>query len=466
MRSIAARHQLKVIPLLFALGLVWSCQSLSSNNRADSNANQANNSNAAATPTAAPQASPDSNSKEPNGENLLSLSTGAFVVKASSANHTYSDFNEFDLIDDHVGGYAGQISKKGDTSGEYVIALPEKISLDTLEFWGHDFPGNKEMAKDVEVQMSDTADDSGFQTIATVTLDNPDLVKRQTFPVSNKVPGRWLKLILKNNFGGDSVSLSEIRGYGQRLTQTPAHDISGTYGTNLYYGDGKSTKIFLKQTGTAVEGCVAAVDSSGKVTRTEQLLSNGGMANNGLLLFTQEKLIDGKVDETHPAIFVFSPDHKRIYSRITTASNSQYATIGTRISDDMGQCPQWTTKTSSLAGDLEKSNRVTLYGINFDTDSDVIRPESFATLDKIVDLAKEKPDWKFGIEGHTDSVADDVYNQKLSERRANAVKAYLVKAGVAENRLDAAGMGETKPVADNSTGIGRAQNRRVELVRK
>ncbi|MEP6944839.1 MAG: OmpA family protein [Acidobacteriota bacterium] len=97
---------------------------------------------------------------------------------------------------------------------------------------------------------------------------------------------------------------------------------------------------------------------------------------------------------------------------------------------------------------------------------DVVKPESFAILDKIAEIAKGKPDWKFEIEGHTDSVANDAYNQTLSQRRADSVRVYLIKAGVSRDRLTAAGFGETKPIADNATEIGRAQNRRVELVRK
>ena len=102
---------------------------------------------------------------------------------------------------------------------------------------------------------------------------------------------------------------------------------------------------------------------------------------------------------------------------------------------------------------------------NFDTDSDVIKPESKAALENIVKLAKEKGDWKFTIEGHTDLTATATYNQSLSEKRAAAVKAYLAAAGVVATRMGAQGLGATKPVADNSTAMGRAQNRRVELVK-
>ena len=118
-----------------------------------------------------------------------------------------------------------------------------------------------------------------------------------------------------------------------------------------------------------------------------------------------------------------------------------------------------------MAQDLGQSGRARIYGISFDTDSDVIKPESKVALENIVKVAREKGDWKFAIEGHTDSTATATYNQALSEKRAAAVKAYLTTAGVAPTRLASRGLGATKPVADNGTSLGRAQNRRVELVK-
>jgi len=71
---------------------------------------------------------------------------------------------------------------------------------------------------------------------------------------------------------------------------------------------------------------------------------------------------------------------------------------------------------------------------------------------------------KLQVEGHTDSVGSDEYNQKLSEQRADSVRSYLVSQGVAADAITAAGFGKISPVADNNTAAGRQQNRRVELV--
>lgn len=119
-----------------------------------------------------------------------------------------------------------------------------------------------------------------------------------------------------------------------------------------------------------------------------------------------------------------------------------------------------------LAKDLEEFGRARIYGINFDTDSDRIKDESKSTLDQIISLLMSRQEWKMTIEGNTDSLGGVEHNQRLSERRANAVKLYLQSARVDASRLKSEGYGFSKPVASNDNPIGRAQNRRVELSRQ
>lgn len=100
----------------------------------------------------------------------------------------------------------------------------------------------------------------------------------------------------------------------------------------------------------------------------------------------------------------------------------------------------------------------------FDFDSAVIRPDAERALTDVAEVLAGYAGRPARIEGHTDSIASDVYNQQLSERRAASVRDWLVAHGVAAGRLATAGFGEARPVADNTTPTGRQSNRRVEVV--
>jgi OOP family OmpA-OmpF porin len=99
----------------------------------------------------------------------------------------------------------------------------------------------------------------------------------------------------------------------------------------------------------------------------------------------------------------------------------------------------------------------------FDFDKSVLKPEGKAKLDDLVSKVKNINLEVIIAVGHTDSVGTDAYNQRLSVRRAEAVKAYLVSKGIEKNRVYTEGKGEKQPVADNKTAEGRAKNRRVEI---
>ena len=99
----------------------------------------------------------------------------------------------------------------------------------------------------------------------------------------------------------------------------------------------------------------------------------------------------------------------------------------------------------------------------FDFDKSVIKPEGKAKLDDLIGKIKDINLEVIIAVGHTDSVGSDTYNQKLSVRRSEAVKAYLVSKGIEKNRVYTEGKGEKQPVADNKTAEGRAKNRRVEI---
>jgi outer membrane protein OmpA-like peptidoglycan-associated protein len=114
---------------------------------------------------------------------------------------------------------------------------------------------------------------------------------------------------------------------------------------------------------------------------------------------------------------------------------------------------------------LEVGAAMYLEGITFATGKSVIEPSSEATLEKVLEAAKAHPEVEVEISGHTDNTGKRSSNLKLSQQRADAVKAWLVARGIDASRITTKGYGPDKPVADNKTAEGRAKNRRIEMKR-
>ncbi|HQN01720.1 MAG TPA: OmpA family protein [Candidatus Hydrogenedentes bacterium] len=119
-------------------------------------------------------------------------------------------------------------------------------------------------------------------------------------------------------------------------------------------------------------------------------------------------------------------------------------------------------RPAAAAPEIIEKGKTTLK-VLFDTNKAIIKKNSFKDVDNLVVVMKQYPELNVVIEGHTDSVGSNAYNKKLSQRRADAVKTYMVKkGGIDAKRLKAVGYGEEKPIADNKTKEGKAKNRRVE----
>ena len=119
--------------------------------------------------------------------------------------------------------------------------------------------------------------------------------------------------------------------------------------------------------------------------------------------------------------------------------------------------------TAALESSIRQTGSVAIYGIHFDSDSAKLRADSMPALNAVLGLINNHPTSRWVISGHTDNQGTDARNQPLSQQRAGAVVAWLRAHGVDEGRLDAQGLGASRPVADNSTANGRALNRRVEI---
>ncbi len=119
----------------------------------------------------------------------------------------------------------------------------------------------------------------------------------------------------------------------------------------------------------------------------------------------------------------------------------------------------------NMLGQKFTDAKIVTHGINFDVDKATIRPESMGTLNMIVQVMKDNPELKFDVEGFTDNTGTPAHNLTLSQQRADAVKTQLVSMGISSSRLTTKGFGDTKPLSDNNTPEGRANNRRVEFVK-
>ncbi len=125
-----------------------------------------------------------------------------------------------------------------------------------------------------------------------------------------------------------------------------------------------------------------------------------------------------------------------------------------------------TDASPDMRSKLLTDGKLITYGIYFDVNKDVVKPESYGTLNGIANILKENIDLKVKIVGHTDSDGADAANMDLSKRRGASVKDALVKDfGIDASRLESDGMGETQPIAPNDTPVNKALNRRVELLK-
>jgi len=154
--------------------------------------------------------------------------------------------------------------------------------------------------------------------------------------------------------------------------------------------------------------------------------------------------------ETYASVLV-SKNNDQVYAQLTVAI--------------VGAIENKMVDAAAMAKGLGEKGHIALYGIYFDTDKAVIKPESRRTLDEIAKLLRGAPQLNVIIVGHTDSQGAFDYNMDLSRRRAEAIAAELSRRyGIARTRLRTAGIGYLAPVGSNASEDGRTLNRRVELV--
>jgi OOP family OmpA-OmpF porin len=139
---------------------------------------------------------------------------------------------------------------------------------------------------------------------------------------------------------------------------------------------------------------------------------------------------------------------------------------GDGVIDANDQCPGTPrgTEVDARGCPIEKQAPIVLKGVTFEFDSSKLTMQAENRLDNVVDALQASSEVKFRVDGYTDSIGTEQYNQGLSQRRVDSVRQYLIEHGISSSRITGTqGHGESNPVATNETAAGRAQNRRVEL---
>jgi len=269
---------------------------------------------------------------------------------------------------------------------------------------------------------------------------------RKEFPLPAGTRAKQVKLVVTGNHGNaEYTEIAEIDLIGTRAAPAAPARIAGSYRTN--YGP-----MRFVQEGDEVYGCYDWASTRSDVWGTVS-------GRNARVTWLEES--DGSIRQG-TATFAVTEDGKEIWGVWYEGGSLSGEWAGPRVNEVDG--PRCTPrKKGQLEASLKLQKRAVLYGIRFDSNADVPRPESGTTLDDLAALLGKEAALRLLVEGHTDATNTDAYNLDLSERRARNVVAALVKRGVEASRLQAKGFGRTRPIADDATAQGRALNRRVEV---
>jgi outer membrane protein OmpA-like peptidoglycan-associated protein len=231
--------------------------------------------------------------------------------------------------------------------------------------------------------------------------------------------------------------------------------------------EGGRPRIDLHASADAVAAMLTAVDAlasdlTGELAGDDHALVGVPVLVNGRRVWLPTLHAKGEfqgIVRTVPAEFWFLADENNPLTLRAMVDRARLQVV--RIDTPGGD------RVSTLERALANRQAVEMWGVYFEFGSAGLQPESSAVLDEVAALLRRHPDWRLRIAGYTDNVGAESDNQRLSEERARAVKDELVRRlGGGDDRLDAAGYGESQPRETNDTLAGRARNRRVELIRQ
>jgi outer membrane protein OmpA-like peptidoglycan-associated protein len=375
----------------------------------------------------------------PSRTDYLTFAQGAIPIALSSGSQTFNvgweqavratdgDPLPFAMID----------RATADTSVEITYALPAPTAFDRFAVPNVlETPSPRQtFVKTVEVFGSTTSATDGFVLLASRNLETHKGRGLSTeLTLAAKPAVRWVRLRLSGGIQPSTppstFEFSEIIGNGRQDVPELAKHFTGSW-------QDRAQTLTLSQDGAVVAGCYERTGEL-KGTVTGNILRATGVS---------------RADKTTSAFILAIAGDGSV--RGVRSSNGSPFRLYTAPKGPQASCTAPAAPTLGCGA--------IIHGITFDFDSDVIRPESTPVLDALFKgLAADKSQ-SVTIEGHTSSEGTDAYNQRLSESRARAVVADLVRRGIPASRLSATGLGETRPIASNNDESGRAMNRRVEI---
>ncbi|UUY10442.1 OmpA family protein [Pseudomonas sp. J452] len=269
--------------------------------------------------------------------------------------------------------------------------------------------------------------------LALPTQAGEDIGGAKDHPLLSRYPNSHITEY-QQNYNAVDFATDSIDGVPQR------HSVEGNATQIFYFHDSAETQPSPLQLLRNYQNAIKAI--GGEVIY-ERLPSEGDGGETTLKVLTGGKEVWVRVE---PGIF--------------SAPTQSYRLAIVEVA-----AMQQVVSANQLLDELNRNGFIALY-INFDTGKADLKADGQASVREIVSMLSSAPDLKIAIEGHTDNVGQPADNKALSERRAQSVMAAIVAAGIPAERLQAAGFGQERPVADNRSEEGRAKNRRVELVKQ
>ncbi|MEQ1757527.1 MAG: OmpA family protein [Vicinamibacterales bacterium] len=345
------------------------------------------------------------------------------------------------MIDGDSAGFTFVNRAAADTATEFVYELPAPTTFTRFAVPDvRETPSpTQTFTRLVEIHGSASGPADGFTQLGSATLRTHAARGQVTeVPVAVRTPVRWVRLRLVGGINVtqplSSFEFSELIGNGTQEPVRPSDRFGGRW-------NGVGVRLELNQTGPAVSGCY---DIDGRLTGT---VSGSILRATGL-----------DTRDNTPSLFVLSVAPDGQIRGVRSSNGGPFRLYQGPPATAGAAGPRCPPPPQPVLG----CNSV-IHGINFDFDSATIRAESTPILDELFRNLQADPRGRIVIAGHTSNEGTDAYNLRLSQQRAESVRADLVRRGLVASRVNAAGLGESQPIATNVDENGRALNRRVAV---